>query len=274
MRAKVLLDCGAVLAESPQYNHKHEKLTWIDILGKKLNIFDTLTSINTQIDCEKMIGFASLNNDGTVITALEDGLYNYSNGKFELMIPLDQNGIRFNDGCYDRHRRLYIGTMAIDQTTPARIGAGNVFVFENSCLKKVIGNTTIANGITFDYKRKRMYFNDSFKKSTVMYDYCEETGDITNPKIFYDYSNEDGVPDGMTIDERGNIYTAVWGAYKVIIINPQGEKIGEIAVGTKKTSAVEFGYLKKECVLYITTAKDEYDQGGEVYYIPQKDIKI
>ena len=53
--------------------------------------------------------------------------------------------------------------------------------------------------------------------------------------------------DGLTIDARGNIYLT---AGRVLIYNPEGEKIGEIALPEAPTNVCFGG--KKRNVLFIT----------------------
>lgn len=64
----------------------------------------------------------------------------------------------------------------------------------------------------------------------------------------------DEFPDGMTIDENGNLYVAAWGGSKVYVIDPNEKKIiREIVMPTLRVSSVAFGGPNLD-ILYVTTA--------------------
>lgn len=73
---------------------------------------------------------------------------------------------------------------------------------------------------------------------------------INFDKIF----EADVFPDGMTIDENGNLYVATWGGSKVYVIDPSEKKIiREIDMPTSQVTSLAFGGSNFE-VLYVTTA--------------------
>ena len=48
----------------------------------------------------------------------------------------------------------------------------------------------------------------------VRYQYNIRTGDIHNPSDVINFSENDGLPDGMTIDEEGCLWIAHWEVQK------------------------------------------------------------
>jgi sugar lactone lactonase YvrE len=67
---------------------------------------------------------------------------------------------------------------------------------------------------------------------------------------------DDGFPDGFTIDKEGMIWLAQWGAFCVCRYNPtRGERLLKIDVPAAHTSACTFGGPDMDD-LYITTARD------------------
>ena len=58
----------------------------------------------------------------------------------------------------------------------------------------------------------------------VRYQYNIRTGDIHNPIDVIIFSENDGLPDGMTIDEDGCLWIAHWGGSKITRWNPLLEK--------------------------------------------------
>jgi gluconolactonase len=83
------------------------------------------------------------------------------------------------------------------------------------------------NGLAFSPDEKYLYVDDSFTKTYWRFD-VQPDGTLTGKKLLVDASSskEDGVPDGMKIDQRGNIYAA--GPGGVWVITPEGKHLGTI----------------------------------------------
>lgn len=73
----------------------------------------------------------------------------------------------------------------------------------------------------------------------------------------------DFIADGMTIDKKGNLYVAAFGASRVLVVDPrQGKIVHEIDMPTRQVTSVAFGGRKLK-TLYVTTAdKDRTMQGS------------
>ena len=84
------------------------------------------------------------------------------------------------------------------------------------------------NGLAFSPDEKKLYIaNTRPGKFWMVYD-VESDGKLANGKKFLDVNSEpgDGVPDGMKIDQGGNLYAT--GPGGVLIISPQGKHLGTI----------------------------------------------
>jgi gluconolactonase len=87
------------------------------------------------------------------------------------------------------------------------------------------------NGLCFSPDESLLYINDTPNALIRVYD-VNADGTITNGRLFFDNIGsgviEEGIPDGMKCDERGNIW--VTGPQGVWVISPQGEHLGVIEV--------------------------------------------
>jgi sugar lactone lactonase YvrE len=84
------------------------------------------------------------------------------------------------------------------------------------------------------------------------FDFDKEQGLISGGETVYDLVDER--PDGMSIDENGNLNVAVWGANKVIVINPtSGKLINTLPTPALQTSCTAFGGKELD-TMYITSA--------------------
>ncbi|WP_114748740.1 SMP-30/gluconolactonase/LRE family protein [Pleomorphovibrio marinus] len=104
------------------------------------------------------------------------------------------------------------------------------------------------NGIVGTPDGKKLYVADIGDKKTYVYD-IEEDGYLTNRQLFTDMGS-----DGMTIDNRGNVYLTGDG---VTIFNNKGNKIGHIPIDAKWTANVCFGGGDRK-TLFITAMDAVY----------------
>ena len=83
------------------------------------------------------------------------------------------------------------------------------------------------NGIAFSPDEKVLYVNDSFSKMYWRFD-VQPDGTLGNKKLLIDMSSstEAGVPDGIKIDQKGNLYGA--GPGGVWVLSPEGKHLGTI----------------------------------------------
>jgi gluconolactonase len=109
------------------------------------------------------------------------------------------------------------------------------------------------NGLIGTPDGKKLYVADIGDNKTYVYD-IEEDGYLTNKKLFVEMGS-----DGMTIDNRGNVYLTGDG---VTVFNPKGDKIAHIPIDEKWTANVCFGGGDRK-TLFITAM-------GSVYTLKMK----
>lgn len=87
------------------------------------------------------------------------------------------------------------------------------------------------NGLCFSPDESLMYINDTPRALIRVYD-VQADGTLANGRLFFDHIGsgviEEGIPDGMKCDERGNIW--VTGPAGVWVISPAGEHLGIVRV--------------------------------------------
>ena len=88
---------------------------------------------------------------------------------------------------------------------------------------------TQPNGLAFSPDGKRLYIDDSAEKNIRVYD-VQADGTLANGRIFGDEKGNkgEGVPDGMRVDRKGNIF--VTGPKGIWVWDPQGHHIGTIVM--------------------------------------------
>ena len=128
---------------------------------------------------------------------------------------------------------------------------------DDARLELLIKDLTRPNGIAFSPDERYLYIavSDPDHKVWMRYD-VQKDGSVTNGKVFYDATSDkaDGLPDGMKLDQKGNIYSAAPGG--VYIISPEGKHLGTIKM-PEKTANLNWGGGDAR-TLYITASTSLY----------------
>ena len=113
---------------------------------------------------------------------------------------------------------------------------------------RIATDLTQPNGIVGTPDGKTLYIADIGADKTYAYDIAPDGG-LTGKRLFAPMGS-----DGMTIDNRGNVYVTGRG---VTVFDPRGEQIEHIDVPGGWTANVCFGGRKRR-TLFITASKAVY----------------
>ncbi len=253
---KVAVSIPALLGECPVWDEREQCLYWIDIEGRKISRFDPVAGTNQSLETEGRPGSFVLTSDpGVLLVAVENELrwLHWKSGQSEHFVSLEPagNGNRLNDGKTDRAGRYIVGSM-YENPNDGR-ATGTLYSVEAdgsfSVKREDIG---VSNGLGFDPVHRRAYFADTHTRRIERYDYNEETGEFANRKLFFDYGDTPGLPDGSCVDSEGYYWSASVYGWAVIRIAPGGEIVERISVPVEKPSMPALGGPDYR-TLFITT---------------------
>ena len=160
--------------------------------------------------------------------------------------------MRFNDGAVDSRGRFWAGAMS-DPLVTEIVNEGVLFRLDpDLTLHRMIEKVGIPNGIGWSKDDRTMFFVDTFTKKIEKFDYDIETGAISNRRAHFTLENESGAPDGWTMDVEGCIWSAIYGAGKVLKISPEGKVVGEIVLPARNPTCLRF--VGED--LFITSASE------------------
>lgn len=256
-----------VLAEGPVWDPRKKVLYYVDIEGKSIGRYHPENGLHTLWETEEMVGCVVLDGQGNLIAAEKDRLVRMDpqTGSRTVIARFPtESGFRFNDGKCDCAGRLWVGTMAVDQSAPYAAGGGALYRYDKGEPVKVLEGLTIPNGIAFSADNTVMYHIDTPTRQICSYRFDAESGALSEKRVAVRVERE-GSPDGMTIDREGKLWVALWGGWGVARYDPAtGEELAFVPVPDKHVSCCSFGGENMD-LLYITTAMDEEGKGGFLY---------
>ncbi|KAK8730700.1 hypothetical protein OTU49_007876 [Cherax quadricarinatus] len=167
---------------------------------------------------------------------------------------------RFNDGKCDPQGRLWAGTMG-KETAPGQLDMyqGSLFCIDADLnITNRVNKISIANGLAWSLDRKTFYYIDSLAHSIDAFDYDDATSKIENRRTVFDYKASGlakDLPDGMCIDETGNLWVANFFGKKVMCVDPKvGKIIRKVELPTQNITSVCWGGADYS-TLFVTSAQ-------------------
>jgi gluconolactonase len=215
-------------------------------LGASAKVADpseNLSSGNT-LDSQGRLVYCS-GGERAVIRAEKDGQRTILADRYEGK-PLDPP----NDLVYRSDGALYFTAYFTNRNkqTPNDLPA-SVYLLKDGKLRLLTDQFVSPNGIALSADEKTLYVNEIRKKAIWRFDVrADDT--VANGRLFVDMSKGEGEggPDGMRVDERGNVYDS--GPGGLWIISPDARHLGTILT-PDRISNLAFGDEDGK-TLYIT----------------------
>jgi len=251
MKPRMIADYECDCGEGPLWHPGEKLLYWLDIPRGRIFRYDPATGKHEQYFEGAPVGGISFQADGGLLLFGDRGSVNLlRDGALTTVIEEipEERKTRFNDVCADPLGRVFCGTM------PAGEQSGRLYLLDiDGTLCKVFDGAGCSNGIGFTPDRKRMYHTNSTTREIRIYDYDRETGALSNEQLFLSVPEGQGLPDGMTVDAEGYVWSARWGGSSLFRFAPDGTEDMRIEFPALNVSSVMFGG-EDYTDIYVTTA--------------------
>ncbi|MCR5155574.1 MAG: SMP-30/gluconolactonase/LRE family protein [Butyrivibrio sp.] len=256
--AKPIVTEKYLLGESPYFDRRYDRLSWVDIIAGKF-----YTKTGDEISCfdfgEPVGAAIPLKDEDGYLVAGKTALWKYAGGRKEEVFALGsvyEAYQRSNDAKADPMGRVFVGSCTGDDDHEP---SGDLYRFSDGKIVRVQEKTKIANGMAWNKDRTKFFFSDSLEHGVLVYDYDEATGNISNRRKLF--SVEEGVPDGMTIDSDDRLWLAVWDGSRIECHDCEtGELLAVVRVPALHTTSCCF-FGENEDTLFITSSGN--DLNGE-----------
>ena len=254
-----------LLSEGPRWDEARQELLWVDILGQGFHRA-TVTADGRPAQVQTMAldrhvgAVAPVAGGGYVLAAGQGFMFVDKSGSVrELAQPeAGHLNVRMNDGACDPQGRFWAGTMAYDESP----GAGTLYRLEldGRCSTALTG-LTISNGIGWSPDGTTMYLSDSGTRSVEAFDFDGATGDIGGGRTLVRVDRPGVAPDGLTVDEQGDLWVGLYGGWAVNRYTPDGSLRATVEIPAAQATSCAFGGNDLG-ILFVTTGRERLDDAA------------
>jgi sugar lactone lactonase YvrE len=245
---------GAELGEGPCWVERDRALWFVDIKRKKIHRSDPASGDKRSWDTPEQTGFLLPAERGGFIAGTQSGLYRFdeASGDFSLIAEVEPDlpGNRINDGVVDPSGRIWFGTM--DNSEKSATGAFYV-AHGRDVSGCTLPKVTITNGPALSPDGRILYHVDTLAGLIQACDIAHD-GTLGPSRPFAHIPNEEGFPDGPTVDAEGCVWIGLYFGWEARRYSPAGELIGRVRFPTSNITKLAFGGDDMRTV-YATTAQ-------------------
>jgi D-xylonolactonase len=262
-----LINLHCELGENPLWNPENHCLYWTDITGGKVHRLAPATGRHDVLYENGPVGGFTLQADGDLLLFRAGDLALLKpDGWVEVLTAFRDEGMeRFNDVIADPEGRVFAGTIG---TTPE---SGGLYRVEGGGrVTRLLRGTGCANGMGFSPDRRVFYWTCSTTKRIYAFDYDRATGHLANQRVLYEATPDEGIPDGLTVDQAGHLWSARWDGFAVVHHAPDGKVIERIRCPVAQISSACFGGPQLD-QLFLTSAgglAGSDTQDGAIFQMP------
>ena len=248
---------GAELGESPVWLPETGEFLWLDLLGRRVHGYDPSRRrhrIVAEGFRENLACLVRLT-DGCVLLTTATGFLRLdpaSGSTQPAALPVvPGKGACFNDGKVAPDGSFWLGTSDVDEIRP--IGVLNRIT--GSGVEEIDRGFVISNGPAFSPCGRRAYFSDSAGGRILQYD-LGKSGKPSDRGLFATVAEEDGLPDGLTVDSGGQVFSAHWRGSRITVYGPDGQIRRRIPVPALNVTSCAFGGRNLTELLVTSAAVD------------------
>jgi sugar lactone lactonase YvrE len=226
------------LAENPLWHPELKCVYWTDILAGKIFRLDCVSGKHEVIyRGEPVGGFTFQQNGDLLLFRVRDMVLLSRDGKLSQPRTIcDDDMIRFNDVIAAPDGSVFAGTIGRSSK-----GGGLYRIGLDGTFTKLFSGTGCSNGMGFSPDLRNFYWTCSTTRKIFRFEYDNRFGALGERRLFYQATRDEGIPDGMTIDSEGCLWSARWGGGCIVRLGKNAEVLEKIRFPETNITSLCFG---------------------------------
>lgn len=258
-RVETIAQTNDKCGEAPTWDAAGSRIIWTDNEGNVVYEMAVPGGQPKPLCRDLMVAGIALNKGKGFVFAGADGLHVWRGPDDCRTVVSEHDGEKLfcNDIIADPKGRIYAGTLYWGPSGMEK--HGKLYLISPDGTARVVDDgIELSNGLGFSPDNRTLYYADSSARKIYAYDVDPASGSLSNKRLFVQVPGDEGIPDGLTVDAEGFVWSAQWYGARVVRYDPQGKVERTIETPAKQTSSVMFGGKNLD-ELYITSAANSWE---------------
>lgn len=264
MRLSVFQPCDDHTGERPYWDSETGNFYWIDVFGQRIHRRAPGGDVRTW-HVPALIGSLGLIDTSRALVSLHGGffIFSFDTGACELVgypHPAAEGNVRLNDGKTDPAGRFVCSGADFHRTDPI---AGLYQVYPAGAqlqMRQLDSDIVLGNGLAWSLDGSVIYYSDSARRTIYSAPYDVASGDVGARRVFAQFGQDEGLPDGATVDLEDHLWVAMVYGGKLVRLRPDGTREREYALPVKGPTSVAFGGPSMDRLFITTKSRDKSNQ--------------
>jgi L-arabinonolactonase len=255
LEPRVVIASRNQIGESPIWSSSENSVYWVDVEGKLIQRWQAIDQTVQRWSMGQAIGCIGLRERGGLVGAMQTGFF-FLDGSTGEATPIsdpesDVPDNRFNDGKVDRRGRFWAGTRNFRDHEKA---SGALYRLDGDLsVHRMEDGLRCPNGMAWSPDDRLMYLCDTWIRRIYVYDFDADDGVPRNRRLFTELAENEGFPDGLTVDADGCIWNAHYNGWRISRYTPNGKSDRIVRMPVQHVTSLTFGGSDFR-TLYVTSA--------------------
>jgi len=251
---EIVADYGDLCGEGPLWDDQKQILYWTDIDGKKFYRYFWKERRHELVHDGFQVNGSTMQESRGFVVTNSSGIWLWDPQTKPTLLASEAEGkdCVMNDCIADPEGRVYSGSYHYNPNGIAKPS----FLFRidtDGSVHVVDDGVQFSNGLAFSIDSSTLYFSDTVARCIYAYNWHQETGNLTNRRVFVPVPREEGFPDGLTVDAEGFLWCAQWFGARITRYDPDGKVERVVTVPATQTSSLAFGGPDLDTI-FVTSA--------------------
>jgi sugar lactone lactonase YvrE len=258
MQIETLLAEHNLCGEGPVWDDSEKRLIWNDCSSSLVFDYFPNTGARRVLSERLMAAGIALNVDGRLVFSGATGVHLWRGPNDYITLASEHEGEKLscNDIIADPFGRLYFATVYWGPEGMQK--HGKLYTLDPGGAVRIADEgIELANGLGFSPDGRVLYFADTTVRRIYAYDVDLASGTLSKKRILVQIPRSEGMPDGLTVDADGFVWSAHWYGGEVVRYDPDGKVERRIAMPALQVSSVAFGG-DDLTDLYVTSAAESW----------------